>query len=156
MSVVDLHARLTAAGVSLEVDRNGPLPALRLTASAAPPAALLEEVREHKAGLIAMLEAQTLMPDPYASGHRAEHRGAPEPISPMEMADFSHSQSLESDTPYAPYGSGPAASFVEDLLEAGIYDEPEMPAPGTAARDRMDREHRAMCRGLLAMARRRW
>ncbi len=156
MSAVDLRSRLLAAGVSVEVSHDGPLPTLRLTASAAPSAALLDEVRRGKAGLIALLDAETPMPTPYAPEHRNGHRGSSDAKRLKKMADFRHSSSLPPYDPYAPYGSGPAASFLEDLLEAGIYDEPEMPAPGTAARDRMDREHRKMCRGLLAMARRRW
>lgn len=156
MSAIDLRSRLLAAGVSVEVSRDGPLPSLRLTASAAPSAALLDEVRQEKAGLIALLDAETPMPTPYAPEHRTEHRGSSGAKRIDEMADFPRSSSLNPDTPYAPYASGPAASFVEDRLEAGIYDEPEMPAPGTGARDRMDREHRKMCRGLLAMAQRCW
>ncbi|MGI4942018.1 MAG: hypothetical protein ACRYHQ_15900, partial [Janthinobacterium lividum] len=66
MSAIDLRSRLLAAGVSVEVSRDGPLPALRLTASAAPSAALLDEVRQGKAGLIALLDAETPMPTPYA------------------------------------------------------------------------------------------
>ncbi len=156
MNAVDLHARLLAAGVSIEVSHDGPMPALRLTASAAPSSTLIEEVRQQKAGLIALLDAGNPMPTPYAPEHRAGHRGSLEPEITTEMSDFGGSLSLNPYDPYAPYGSGPAASFLEDWVEAGIYDEPEMPALGTAARDRMDREHRKMCQGLLAMARRRW
>lgn len=156
MSAVDLHSRLRAAGVSIEVSHDGLMPSLRLTASTAPPVSLIEEVREEKAALIALLGAETPMPTPYAPEHRTGHRGASGTGRTEKIADFGHFLSLNPDTPYAPYGSGPAASFLEDSLEAGIYDEPEMPAPGTAARERMDREHQKMCRGLLAMARRRW
>ncbi len=156
MSAVDLHSRLLAAGVSIEVSHGGPLPTLRLTASAAPSAALLDEARQGKAGLIALLDAETPMPAPYTPEHRVGHRGSSETEPTEKAPDFSQSLSLNPYDPYAPYGSGPAASFLEDWVEAGIYDEPEMPALGTAARDRMDREHRKMCQGLLAMARRRW
>lgn len=156
MSAVDLRSRLLAAGVSVEVSHDGPLPTLRLTASAAPSAALLNEVRQGKADLIALIDAETPMPAPYAPEHRTRHRGSSGAKPVEETADFGRFFNLNPDTPYAPYGSGPAASFAEDRLEAGIYDEPEMPASGTAARERMDREHRNMCRGLLAMARRHW
>ncbi len=157
MSAVDLHARLMAAGVSVAVSHDGPLPGLRLTASAAPSTALLDEVRQHKAGLIALLDAETPMPTPYAPGHRAGHRGASDAERKPETADFCGDLSVKPDTPYAPDGSGPAASFLEEWAEeAWNYGEAEMPAPGTPARDRMDREHRAMCQGLLAMARKRW
>lgn len=157
MSVVDLRARLLAAGVSVQVSHDGPSPALRLTAGTTPPAALLDEVRQHKAGLIAMLEAENPMPTPYAPEHRIGHRGSSTPESAIKMADFSHVLGVKPDTPYAPYGYGPGASFLDEWAdEAWMHGEPEMPAPGTAARDRMDREHRAMCQGLLAMARKRW
>ena len=157
MSAIDLHARLVAAGVSVEVSHDGLLPALRLTASVAPSAALLAEVRRHKGGLIALLGAETPMPTPYALGHRTGHRGSSDTKRVPETADFCGDLSVKPDAPYAPYGFDPAASFLEEWAEeAWNYGEPEMPAPGTPARDRMDREHRAMCQGLLAMARKRW
>ena len=157
MSAVDLHVRLMAAGVSVEVSHDGPLPALRLTSSVVPPTALLDEVRQHKAGLIALLDAETPMLTPYAPGHRTGHRGSSDVERELKTADFWGDLSVKPDAPYAPYGFGPAASFLEQWAEeAWNYGEPKMPAPGTAARDRMDREHRAMCQGLLAMARKRW
>jgi len=132
-----LLIRLRDLGVTVRVDAGD----LRLRPASAVPLDLLAGVRSHKADFLALL-----------AGNESTPRPALAPAAPAQPADptLAALQAACDNRAVILAGSYHTADVLAD--REAVEAEGLLLAPGTAERDRLDRQHATMVAGLLRVS----